>query len=145
MWGQIELTEEEWELVNTAAFQRLRRIHQLAMTMLVFPGATHTRFEHSLGTRHVADRIGRRLVNLAGLGESDPFTEADARIARLAALVHDIGHGPFSHVADPFLNATRPHGHEWIGAMAITQLPDLRDVVEIREPSRAAPIVGSTL
>lgn len=63
VWGQIELTEEEWNLINTPAFQRLRRIHQLAMTMLVFPGATHTRFEHSLGTRHVADRIGRRLVD----------------------------------------------------------------------------------
>ena len=145
VWGQIELTEEEWELINTPAFQRLRRIHQLAMTMLVFPGATHTRFEHSLGTFHVADRIGRRLVHLANLGESDAFTDGDARLTRLASLLHDIGHGPFSHVADPFLNASRPHGHEWIGAMAITQMPELRDVVDRVEPGTSSAIADLLL
>lgn len=140
VWGQIELTDEEWELINTPAFQRLRRIHQLAMTMLVFPGATHTRFEHSLGTLHVAGRIGRRLVHLAELGESDLFSAEDARIVRLAALLHDIGHGPFSHVADPFLNATRDHGHEWIGAMAVATLPELRDVVDAKAPGTSVEI-----
>lgn len=145
VWGQIELTEEEWELINTPAFQSLRRIHQLAMTMLVFPGATHTRFEHSLGTRHVADRVGRRLVHLAQLGESDAFSEGDARVTRLAALLHDIGHGPFSHVADPFLNASRPHGHEWIGAMAVTQVPELRDVVDKAEPGTSTAIADLLL
>lgn len=144
VWGQIELTEEEWELINTRPFQRLRRVHQLAMTMLVFPGATHTRFEHSLGTRHVADRIARRLIDLAGREESAPFTEADARIVRLTALLHDLGHGPFSHVADPFLNAKIKHGHEWISAMAVAHLPELRDVVE-RGAAGTAQAIGDLL
>jgi HD superfamily phosphohydrolase len=140
VWGQVELTEEEWTLINTPAFQRLRRIHQLAMTMLVFPGATHTRFEHSLGTRHVADRIGRRLVDLGERGESAPFTEAEARIVRLAALLHDLGHGPFSHVADPYLTASREHGHEWIGAMAVQHLPEFRDVLDAEVAGTAEAI-----
>jgi HD superfamily phosphohydrolase len=130
VWGQIELTEEEWLVINTPAFQRLRRVHQLALTMLVFPGATHTRFEHSLGTRYVADRICKRLLDLSARGESATFDEADARIVRLAALLHDLGHGPFSHVSDPFLNRATDRGHEWIGAMAIEHLPEFRDVLD---------------
>lgn len=140
VWGQIELGEEEWQLINTPAFQRLRRVHQLAMTMLVFPGATHTRFEHSLGTMHVADRIARRLVDLGQRGGSAPFTKEEARIVRLAALLHDLGHGPFSHVSDPFLNASREHGHEWIGAMAVQQLPEFRDVLDAEVPGTSQAI-----
>lgn len=131
VWGQIELSEEEWELINTPAFQRLRRIHQLALTMLVFPGATHTRFEHGLGTSHVAHRIADRLIDLVDRGEkSAPFNAHDARLVRLSALLHDVGHGPFSHVVDPFLNRDGAGGHEWVGAMAVERLPELRDVLE---------------
>jgi HD superfamily phosphohydrolase len=142
VWGQIELTEEEWALINTPVFQRLRRIHQLALTMLVFPGATHTRFEHSLGTLSIADRIGRRLIDLCERGESAPFSLADLRLVRLAALLHDIGHGPFSHVVDSFLG---PLGHERVGALAIQHVPALRDVVEAGEPGTAAAITDVLL
>ncbi len=96
--GLIRLTSQEMQLVNTPNFQRLRRIRQLAMADLVYPGALHTRFEHSLGTLHVAQRI------LGHLKQTQKVPEPDERVVRLAALLHDIGHGPFSHVSEYLLD-----------------------------------------
>ena len=96
--GLIRLTDQELGLVNSQAFQRLRRIRQLAMADLVYPGAVHTRFEHSLGAMHVAHRIHEHLDRIEGVNEEDK------RIVRLAALLHDIGHGPFSHVSEYLLD-----------------------------------------
>ena len=91
--GFIELDEEEWNLVDTKVFQRLRGIRQLALATLVYPGATHTRFEHSLGVRHVAGRMAQRLE----------LSSDDQRLVKRAALLHDVGHGPFSHVSEEAL------------------------------------------
>ena len=97
--GLIRLTDQEMSLVNSQPFQRLRRIRQLAMADLVYPGAVHTRFEHSLGTLHTAYRIVDHLNRLEDVPE-----EEDIRVVRLAALLHDIGHGPFSHVSEYLLD-----------------------------------------
>lgn len=86
----IRVEEHERAIVDSPAFQRLRGISQLALTHLVYHGARHSRFEHSLGAMHAADR----LAHAVGLDEGR------RRIIRLAALVHDVGHGPFSHVLD---------------------------------------------
>jgi HD superfamily phosphohydrolase len=86
----ILLNDRERRLVDVPAFQRLRRIKQLACASLVYPGAVHTRFEHSLGTFHVASRLAAKL-------EPD---EEKQQIIRFGALLHDIGHGPFSHVSE---------------------------------------------
>ena len=96
--GLIRLTEQEMRIVDTRAFQRLRRIRQLAMADLVYPGALHTRFEHSLGVLHVTHLILRRLE------QSERLCDKDARVIRLAALLHDVGHGPFSHVSEELLD-----------------------------------------
>jgi HD superfamily phosphohydrolase len=86
----IQLREEEAKLISTPLFQRLRGIRQLAMANLVYPGAMHTRFGHSLGVCHVAGLLANRL----GLSAEQ------SELVRLAALLHDLGHGPFSHVSE---------------------------------------------
>ena len=82
-----------WEIINTAEYQRLRRIKQLGFSELIFPGATHTRFAHCLGAFHIA----RQLLDIIRKKNCE-FDRDKALIAAVAALAHDIGHGPFSHV-----------------------------------------------
>ena len=86
----IQLREKEQRIVATQALQRLRGIRQLAMASLVYPGALHTRFDHTLGVMHVAGQMAKAL-ELEGYA---------IETVRLAALLHDIGHGPFSHVSE---------------------------------------------
>jgi HD superfamily phosphohydrolase len=82
-----------WRLLDTAEFQRLRRIKQLGFSDLVYPGATHTRFSHSVGVFHMA----RRLVGILKIMLQGEFDDYRGRVAICAALLHDLGHGPFSH------------------------------------------------
>src|ERR1017187_8409144 len=88
--GFIRLSSDEAEIVETAAFQRLRGIRQLAMANMVYPGALHTRFDHTLGVFHVTSL----------LCDVFKFSDEDKRLVKLSALVHDLGHGPFSHVSE---------------------------------------------
>lgn len=81
-----------WQLIRTPEFQRLRRIKQLGVSDFVFPGATHSRFAHCIGVYHNARKL-MQVVRRA-VGSRD---EACERVVLLAALLHDIGHGPFSH------------------------------------------------
>ena len=83
-----------WRLLNTREFQRLRRIRQLGFSDLVYPGATHSRFAHAIGVYHTA----RHLVDIIRRRHQKPDDEGRGRVTLLAALLHDIGHGPFSHV-----------------------------------------------
>jgi hypothetical protein len=82
------------EIMDTTVFQRLRRIKQLALASLVYPGAVHTRFEHSLGVMHLAGEIAQRFLS----------DQEEIRLVRLAGLLHDLGHGPFSHVSEDLLD-----------------------------------------
>jgi HD superfamily phosphohydrolase len=82
LWNNIRLEPEALAVIDTPAFQRLRYVRQLGHAFLVYPGATHTRFEHALGAYHLASRL------------------TDDRDIRLAALLHDIGHYPFSHALE---------------------------------------------
>jgi len=91
--GTIELEAWAVPLVDAPTFQRLRRVHQLGTAHLVYPGAHHRRFEHGLGASHVAGRMA------ASLG----LPPHDAATLRAAALLHDVGHGPFSHAYDELL------------------------------------------
>ncbi|MCW1407331.1 HD domain-containing protein [Rhizobium sp. 1AS11] len=81
-----------WKLINTPEFQRLRRVKQLGFSELVYPGATHSRFSHSIGVFHTA----RQLISLIS-NRIEKFDRDAAEVALTAALVHDLGHGPFSH------------------------------------------------
>jgi uncharacterized protein len=108
---------EEKQIIDTPLFQRLRHIKQLAMANLVYPSALHTRFEHSIGTMHIAGRVAAHL---------DLLPE-ELRLVRKAALLHDIGHGPFSHVSEEVLKGLsgKKQIHELITRDLILNSPDL--------------------
>src|SRR5689334_18661270 len=97
LWNNIRLDPLAQRLVDTAAFQRLRYVRQLGLAYLVYPGATHTRFEHALGTYLLARRALSLLEDRDVLspGELD-----ECRLIRTAALLHDVGHYPFSHALE---------------------------------------------
>ncbi len=114
--GFILLSDLESSLIDTAPFQRLRYIRQLGSAYLVYPGATHTRFEHSLGTLELASRIFDRIVIAEDSASWLPDPAYARQIVRLAALCHDLGHLPFSHTAEHLVLGAK--GHErWTVAM----------------------------
>jgi HD superfamily phosphohydrolase len=88
--GYIQLSDEEVKVLDSSHMQRLRRIKQLGLSTLVYPSANHTRFEHSLGVMHFAGR----------LAESVDLSENQKKKVRYAGLLHDTGHGPFSHASE---------------------------------------------
>ncbi|MCP1662886.1 MULTISPECIES: HD domain-containing protein [Methanocalculus] len=100
--GDIEVNQEIRSLLDIPAIQRLRMIRQLGFSFLVYPGANHTRFEHALGTMHLAGQLCTRLC----------LHDDESRLLRAAALLHDIGHGPFSHAIEPLIRAFFGHGHD---------------------------------
>ncbi|MCK4821991.1 HD domain-containing protein, partial [bacterium] len=124
----IRLTTDERKVLDSRPFQRLRQIHQLAMTYLVYPGATHRRFEHSLGVMELADRVYNVVTNPNNVEHESvrnilPEYESIEhkywhRVLKIAALCHDLGHLPFSHAAEEEL---LPEGwdHERITAEII--------------------------
>ena len=116
LWQNIRLEPAAVGIVDTPAFQRLRYIRQLGHAFLVYPGATHSRFEHALGTYHLACRA---LDNLRERGSLEGCGEPDALLIRFAALLHDIGHYPFSHALE---EAAFP-SHEALGAAALLREP----------------------
>ena len=114
--GFIQPNQTEMEIIDDPIFQRLRRISQLSGAHLVYPGARHARFEHSLGTMYIAGMAGSSL-QMRGF-----IPDSKIELIRLAGLIHDIGHGPFSHL---FESVTSRHGglhgadHEQIGRMIL--------------------------
>src|SRR5438874_1133991 len=97
------------ELIDAPRVQRLRRVHQLGTGSVVYPGANHTRFEHSLGAYHLAGQAARAL----GL------SEGERKAVQAAALLHDVGHGPFSHASDPLYRDFLQRTHEDLSVDAI--------------------------
>ena len=140
VWRSIPLYEPELALIDSAPFQRLRRVQQLGFASWVFPGAHHTRFEHSLGVYHLTRRIVLRLLRL---DECPPLTRADVAAALSAALLHDLGHYPFSHAADE-LELSVMRNHEEISQQLILSAP-IADILRSRwgiEPERPARLLG---
>ncbi len=136
LYGFIGLSEIETRLIDTPAFRRLHRIKQLAHTFIAYPSAVHTRFEHSLGCMDVASRM---------CDELNMDKEAK-ELVRLAALLHDIGHGPFSHLFEGVVDK-RNHGidssHEAISRVMIEEDEDVARVLGERR-HRVAEILGKS-
>jgi HD superfamily phosphohydrolase len=104
LYGYIRLTEVERNVIDSLAVQRLRRIRQLAGAEYVYPAANHTRFEHVLGTMYLAGVVADSLpANLSA---------DEKQKVRLAALLHDVGHAPFSHLFEPLLSKYMNRNHE---------------------------------
>jgi len=104
--GYVYVTEAEKQIIDTYPMQRLRRLRQLAGSEYVYPGANHTRFEHSVGVMYLAGKV------LENPNVSRVATDQEAEVARIAALLHDVGHGPFSHVFEHLLIRNLDKTHE---------------------------------
>ncbi len=125
--GFIRTDELETALLKSRPMQRLRFIHQLGLTFLVFPGAEHSRFSHVLGTMHLAGQIYDALA-----AKSDGLLPRDAdarerRLVRVSALLHDIGHAPFSHSAEGLFEGGIDHEDM---TMRLLQTPEIQDIFE---------------
>jgi HD superfamily phosphohydrolase len=104
--GYVYITEEEKEIIDSFPVQRLRRLRQLAGAEYVYPGANHTRFEHCVGVMHLAGRV------MENPNVSQHVSEEEADMVRMAGLLHDVGHGPFSHVFEQLLDKELDKTHE---------------------------------
>ncbi|MBK8248697.1 MAG: HD domain-containing protein [Gemmatimonadetes bacterium] len=114
LWNNIRVDARALRLVDTPTFQRLRHVRQLGWAYLVYPGATHARFEHALGAYHLA---GVALQRLEEDGSIAGIDATERTIARLAALLHDVGHYPFSHALEEI---GAPH-HEEVARPLVTE------------------------
>lgn len=125
LWNTIRFDRTALRVIDTPAFQRLRHVRQLGLTYLVYPGATHTRFDHALGVYHLA----RRAVALFGeRGELDTVDPVECRLLPYAALLHDIGHYPFSHALEELDPGRIPEHHEELTARFLA-MPELERVL----------------
>lgn len=116
VYGFIKIRYEiVYHLIEHPLFQRLRRIRQLGMTHFVYPGANHTRFQHALGAMHLMESA---IDSIKSKGHT--ITEAEAEAAAVAILLHDIGHGPFSHTLERTLISGV--NHESISLLMMEQL-----------------------
>ncbi len=125
--GFILFDDRERELIDSPPVRRLKYIHQLALSYLIYPGATHTRFEHALGTMELASRafdaLARNSPNLVHevFGDDDERRRWRATV-RVAGLLHDVGHAPFSHAGDPLFTG-EVRNHEEMTEKAILSEP----------------------
>jgi HD superfamily phosphohydrolase len=113
--GYVKITEAERDVIDSPFLQRLRRIHQLAGAYLVYPGAVHTRFDHVTGAMHVAGQVADALSMWVELKPEQ------VQEIRLAALLHDVGHGPFSHMYEEVLADKSTTTHEDISQRIIAK------------------------
>lgn len=165
--GFIHYSANEQKIIDHPYFRRLRHIRQLALTEYVYPGATHSRFEHSLGVMEVATRAFDSLASRHGATMEDKFKElpdfkddtmAKARqVVRLAALMHDIGHAPFSHVAEGYLKKLLGMEHEDIAVEILNkdhlqaadliqdEIKGMRDIVDGLFWAGCSDVVGKII
>ncbi len=127
LYGFIDLSELETKIIDTEIFRRLQFIKQLSHAYVVYPSLIHTRFEHSLGTSYVSNIMANEL----GFTKQD-----DIERIRLSCLLHDIGHGPFSHLFEAIIekiNPTIPEPHEEISKIMINEDSELNSILGLKK------------
>ncbi|MDE0330823.1 MAG: HD domain-containing protein [Nitrospinae bacterium] len=150
----IRLDSDERKVLDSPPFQRLRHIHQLALTYLVYPGATHKRFEHSLGVMELASRIYDVVTDpeniyqqYASVRDIIPiYRQFDhlhwRRTLRLAALCHDLGHLPFSHVSEELLPEDWDHERMTMEIILGKELADILRQIHVQPEDVAKLVIG---
>lgn len=145
VYGFIKATDAEMKIIDTPVFQRLRRIHQLALTKYVYPGAEHSRFVHSLGVMQAATEVFGHILDDEKVPEEvksniDKYFTKVERISlkegislalkrlRFAALLHDVGHLPFSHATEKLLLGEQ-FDHEDVGRYIIIEHPEISETI----------------
>ncbi|MFN2400093.1 MAG: HD domain-containing protein [Gemmatimonadaceae bacterium] len=142
LWNNIRVDALALRLIDTAAYQRLRYVRQLGLAYLVYPGATHSRFEHGLGTYHLARRTLALLDERGELADV-PDAEVEKKIVLAAALLHDVGHYPFSHA----LEEIGARHHEEVAQSLITSgnaAAVLRQAISADAPERVYDLIRGT-
>ena len=139
--GNLPLDPFEIEVLDYPQLQRLRRVKQLGFISLIYPGANHSRFEHSIGTMHLASKLADQLE----------LSKDDKDLVRIAGLLHDAGHGPFSHVSEAVLGVN----HEEIIAFVIEKTSihdklsekfDTKEIIDIiNGEGKLGPIISGDL
>ena len=139
--GNLPLNPFEIEVLDYPQLQRLRRVKQLGFISLIYPGANHSRFEHSIGTMHLASKLADQLE----------LSKEDKDLVRIAGLLHDAGHGPFSHVSEAVLGVN----HEEITAFVIEKTSihdklsekfDTKEIIDIiNGEGKLGPIISGDL
>jgi hypothetical protein len=136
LWDTVRLDPVAVRILDSAAFQRLRYIRQLGLAYLVYPGATHTRFDHAVGVYHLAQRA---LAVLSEESRPGAIDEVERRLVPLAGLLHDIGHYPYSHALEELEEAKIPGHHEALVGRFLAD-PDVRSALEEVAPDGPARI-----
>ena len=131
--GHVRVSDELLPLLDTPHVQRLRYIRQLGFSHLVYPGANHSRFEHSLGTMYLAGTMAREL----------DLDADNCLLAEAAGLLHDIGHGPFSHATEPLLTEFCGRGHDDIAPLLLGELAPVLSKARV-DPDEVAAMVNGT-
>ncbi|MGC8870771.1 MAG: HD domain-containing protein [Brevinematia bacterium] len=133
LYGFIEFPSSISPILSTLPLIRLTRIKQLAHTYLVYPSAVHTRFEHSIGTYHIAGLMAHKL----------DFKKEEVENIQLAALLHDIGHGPYSHPFEDvmrYITGDENFSHKRVGEIVIENESSLKKVLSNERRKRVLEI-----
>lgn len=141
VYGDINLSKFEVKVMDMPPFQRIRRIKQLGLINLIYPGANHTRFEHCIGTMYLASKLATKL----------DLAKEEIELVRISGLLHDIGHGPFSHVSEGVLSF--PHEELTKHVIEKTSMYDLlserfntKEIVDIiNGDGKLGPIISGEL
>ncbi len=135
--GYIDLTENERLLIDSYLFQRLRRIAHLGLADFVYPGATHSRFSHSIGSMFVMTKIAVPLI------EQGVLDYEDLEVLRIAALFHDVGHYPFSHVIEGTMKRLNKEeaSHESLGVFLLHNTSLEKNIRKVCDPEKIGAIL----